>query len=87
MRCKSCLQVFSQPSSETKKTGLCSICRGIRTRLKHRDMCEKTTKILINREIANKKLKNLSLYCINNTHHFIQQIVQQDSTLGIRDVK
>lgn len=72
MRCKSCLHIFTQPSPDTKKTRICSICRGIKTRLKQRDMCEKTTKILINREIANKKLKNLSQFCIINDQHFIQ---------------
>lgn len=84
MRCKSCLHVFSQPSKDTKKTRLCSICRGIRTRLKQRDMCEKTTKILINKEITNKKLKNLPLFFINNAHYFIRQRIQQNGTLGVQ---
>ena len=86
MRCKSCLEVYTHPSPDTKKTRLCSICRGIRTGLKRRDFCERTTKILINREIDKRNLKNLSLVCINNNHHFIRQRMQQNNTLENSDV-
>ena len=78
MRCKSCLVVFTQPSPNTKETRLCSICRGIKTGLKRRDFCERTTKILINRQIAKRNLKELSPICIINNQHFIQQNPSQN---------
>ena len=82
MRCKSCLRIFSQPSDDTKKIRLCSICRGVRKGLlKQREMCEKTTKMLINREIVLKKLKNIPNISVNSDQYFIEQRMQQNGTL------
>lgn len=48
MRCKSCLQTFSQPSKVTKDTQTCAICRGTKTCLKSRDLCERSPQFIIN---------------------------------------
>ena len=68
MRCKSCLQIFSQPSMETKRTRTCAVCRGvIRAYTKRKEMCEKTEKILLNRSILQKIRKKIIL----TKDHFI----------------
>ena len=65
MRCKSCLRIFTQPSANTKRTQMCAVCRGIiKTRTKYKEMCEKTTKILLNRAIEQKIRK-----CSDNEGH------------------
>ena len=51
MRCKFCLQTFTQPSLVTKETRLCSICRGLRRHLKQRDLCERTPRFLVERRL------------------------------------
>lgn len=74
MRCKSCLQIFSQPSPKTKETSICSICRGIRTGLKRKEICEKTEKILLNRNSRKNSIKNskkLTLSGKDIDHYFI----------------
>lgn len=48
MRCKSCLRTFSQPSKITKETQICSVCRGTKTCLKNRELCERSPQFLIN---------------------------------------
>jgi len=68
MRCKSCFQIFTQPSPETKRTQTCSICRGIKTHLKRKQPCEKTEKILIRRNVV--KVQRVSYE--NRDHHFIE---------------
>lgn len=81
MRCKFCLQVFTHPSPDTKVTGLCSICRGIKTKLKQREMCEKTTKILMNRENTSRNLRNLFHISIIGEQCFIQHDSLQNITV------
>jgi hypothetical protein len=79
MRCKSCLQIFSQPSPMTKETRMCSICRGVKKALKRPELCEKRVKILLNREFAKRNFKKLSCIPINKTHHFIQHLNNLDN--------
>jgi hypothetical protein len=77
MRCKSCLQIFSQPSQMTKETRICSICRGVKKVLKRPELCEKRIKILINRELTRRNFKKLSSICTNNDYQFIRETHQK----------
>jgi len=65
MRCRSCFRTFSQPSKVTKDTQVCSICRGTKTRLKYRELCEKSPRFLINSNITNIGAKKIW----NNENH------------------
>ena len=73
MRCKSCLNIFSQPSQETKETQMCSICRGIKTGLKKKEICEKTAKIMQNRDTKEKIYVKLHRQIVLKDHHFIER--------------
>jgi hypothetical protein len=66
MRCKSCLRTFSQPSKVTKDTQTCSICRGVKTRLKYRDLCERSPIFLVAR------IKNTNIIFDSHDHRLIQ---------------
>lgn len=55
MRCKSCFRTFSQPGKITKETQICSICRGTKTSLKNRSLCEKSPQFLINPGLNSQK--------------------------------
>jgi len=71
MRCKSCLEIFSQPSVETKRTQTCAVCRGvIRITTRRKEMCEKTIKILLNKTNLQKNKKKLVSF---QDHNFIEQ--------------
>lgn len=47
MRCKLCLRTFSQPSKGTRESQICSICRGTKSVLKNRELCERSPQFLI----------------------------------------
>jgi hypothetical protein len=48
MRCRLCSRTFTQPSKVTRDTQTCSVCRGIKTCLKSRDLCERSPSFIIN---------------------------------------
>jgi len=45
MRCIGCSRTFTHPSTETRESQKCSICRGTMKHLKMRQECESTSKI------------------------------------------
>lgn len=73
MRCKSCSQIFSQPSKLTRDTQTCSICRGTKTRLNSRELCEKSPSFLVNQPCTRiPRMKNRPTFD-SDDQHFIER--------------
>lgn len=83
MRCKSCSQTFSQPSKITRDTQTCSVCRGTKTCLKSRDLCERSPQFLVNQTITKISRMKSNPIVGNNDQHFIRVSTMSDLPGGV----